>query len=160
MNNNHSNHSTISLKKEIQNKKIDFVDGFGNIMYTFDNTKKKYLIKGEKTNGKQIKMIHKNNKKYKNLMNIDKDNYYIGNYNDNKYKNMRAMIFKLTVSSKGFFSEKKKYIFMIIQNPYYNEKSDNISLKGKYKLIIFQLYNYSIYIKYIIEDSIYTELVQ
>ena len=167
MNNNQSTKSTQStqstqynqsftLKEEIQNKKINFVDGFGDIVYTFDNTMNKYLIKGEKTNWKEIKMIHKKNKVYKNIVNINKDNCYIGDYNDNNYKNKMAIIFKLSVSS-SFLSEKKKYIFMIIENPYYNEKSDNISLKGKYKLIIFQLYNYNVYIKYIIEDSIYTE---
>ena len=159
MNNNQYNISNISLKDEIQNKKINFLDGFGNIIYTFDNSLKKYLIKGEKTNWKEIRIIHKTNKVYKNLMNINKDNYYIGDYNNNNYKNIKAMIFKLTIVTNRFFSKKRKYMFMIIYNPYYNEKSDNISLKGKYKLIIYQLYNYGTYLKYIMDDSIYTSSI-
>ena len=47
------------------------------------------------------------------------EDYYDGNYNDGNYKHMMAIIYKVSIY-KSFIHAKRKYIFMIIDNPYYN----------------------------------------
>lgn len=141
---------TITLREELQNRCINFVDEFGVIQYIFDFKTNKLC--GELTNWKEINI--KENKKYKyNSISFIKGNYYYGNYNDGNYKNMAAIIYKVT-PKKNIFSSKQKYIFMIIDNPFYNQELN----KSIYKLIIFNINQQSIYDKYLTEHSILSSI--
>lgn len=141
---------SMTLREELQNRCINFVDGFGVTQYIFDFMTKKLC--GELTNWKEINI--KENKKYKSISEIKNDHYY-GNYNDGNYKNMAAIIYKVT-NQKNIFSSKQKYIFMIIDNPFYNVNSE--SNKSAYKLIIFNINQQSIYVKYLTEHSIFSSI--
>ena len=141
---------TITLREELQNRCINFVDGFGVIQYIFDFKTNKLC--GELTNWKEINI--KENKKYKyNSISYIKGNHYSGDYNDGNYKNMAALIYKLSIK-KSLFSSKQKYIFMIIDNPFYNQESN----KSIYKLIIFNINQQSMYVKYLKEHSIFSSI--
>jgi hypothetical protein len=139
---------SITLRDELKNRYINFVNGFGVTQYMFDFTTNKLC--GEFTDWKEINV--KENKKYRLISEIQNDRYY-GNYNDGNYKNMAAIIYKVTYK-KNIFSSKQKYIFMIIDNPFYNQESN----KSAYKLIIFNINQQSIYIKYLTEHSIFSSI--
>ena len=89
-------YENITLRDELENRYIHFIDGFGNTQYIFDFIKK--TICGELTNWKEINI--KENNKYKKLLNINGD-YYNGDYNDYAYDGMMALIYKISI---------KKYI--------------------------------------------------
>lgn len=139
---------SITLREELQNRCINFVDGFGVIQYIFDFTNN--TLCGELTNWKEINI--KENKKYKYIAHIKGEHYY-GDYNDGNYKNMMALIYKVTYK-KNLISSKQRYIFMIIDNPFYNKESN----KSIYKLIIFNLNKQSVYVNYLKEHSIYSSI--
>lgn len=141
---------SISLREELQNRCINFVDGFRVTQYIFDFISNKLC--GDLTDWKEINI--KENNKYKNIINIHNDIYY-GNYNDYNYENMQAIIYKIT-RKKNIFSSKQKYIFMIIDNPFYDANSE--SNKSEYKLIIFKINHHGIYTKYLTEHSIFSSI--
>ena len=141
---------SITLREELQNRCINFVDGFGVIQYIFDFTTNKLC--GGLTDWKEINI--KENKKYKyNYISHIKGNHYYGDYNDGNYKNMAAIIYKVT-TKKNIFLSKQKYIFMIIDNPFYNQESN----KSVYKLIIFNLNKQGIYVNYLTDHSIFSSI--
>ena len=150
-----STSTKITLYDEINGGLIHFVDNLGNIACILDFTNPKFTLSSEKTNWKEISLIHKNNRTYKHLADIDGD-YYIGDYNYNNYKNQMAIIFKVKMPKKKIFSEIDKYIYMLIDNPFYDTKTQNYSNRGRYKLIIFKIQKFGMYTRYLIEDSIYT----
>jgi hypothetical protein len=140
----------VTLRDELQNRCINFVDDYGYTQYVFDFTTKK--LYGNLTNWKEINI--RENKKYKSITNI-KDDYYYGNYNNENYKKMMAISYRVTIK-KTIFSKKYKYIFMIIDNPFYNINSN--SQNSTYKLIIFNLNQQGIYTKYLAENSIFSSI--
>ena len=147
------NQCNITLREELQNQYINFIDGFGNTQYMFDFVNN--TLCGELTNWKEIRI--KENIRYKQTSDIS-GNYYIGSYNENNYKNMMAIIFKISVK-KHIFSPKQRYIFMIIDNPYYKNISITDIEKSKYKLIIFNLCQQGVYVNYLTENSIYSSTI-
>jgi hypothetical protein len=122
-----------SLLKELLNSNIDFVDNIGDIVVNFYSTNKNLIVSSIYTNWIDNTITHiKKNKKYTKLANI-KDDYYEGNINDGKFKNMEAVLFKMKVREGCIGSIIKKYIIMIIDNPEYND--DNMI--NRYFLIIY-----------------------
>jgi hypothetical protein len=145
----------ISLYDEINGSLINFVDTLGNTTCMLDFSNPKFIISSEKTDWKEINLTHKKDRYYKKLAEIDGD-YYVGDYNYNNYKNKMALIFKVNLPKKKFFGEAEKYIYMLIDNPFYDRNSNNYSSKGRYKLIVFKIIKYGMYTRVLIEDSIYT----
>jgi hypothetical protein len=144
-----------TIRDELENNIINFVDGFGDIKATFDFCEKRPYFYGNLTNDKEISLIKKGKKsKYNDMIDIQND-YYHGDYNPNKLNNIMGLIYKITIT-KSTFGEKYNYILLIIDNPYYDPNSENISLKGKYKLIIYSINQYGIYLKYLSEMESYT----
>jgi hypothetical protein len=139
---------SITLRDELKNRYINFIDSFGQTQYIFDF--KNNTLCGELTDWKEINI--KENKKYRLISEIQNDRYY-GNYNDGNYKNMAAIIYKVTYK-KNIFSSKQKYIFMIIDNPFYNQESN----KSAYKLIIFNLNKQGMYVNYLTDHSIFSSI--
>lgn len=145
----------LSLSEELSNNIIIFVDGFGEIIGTFDFIEKKPYYFGKVTNDIEIKLINKSTKsKYNKMLNMYKD-YYYGEFNNEQYNNIMGKFFKIIVQNH-IFVQKYEYILLIIDNPYYDSKSENFSLRGKYKLIIYSIRRKSIYIKYLKQIGIYT----
>ena len=142
----------LTLRQELTDRHINFIDGFGETKYIFDFIKK--TICGELTNWKEINI--KEAKNYENIADINED-YYDGNYNDGNYKHMMAIIYKVSIY-KSFIHAKRKYIFMIIDNPYYNLSPTANFEKSKYKLIIFNINIVSVYLKFLTENSIFSSL--
>jgi hypothetical protein len=143
-----------TLLDELKNNIINFVDGFGNIKATFDFCEGKPYFYGNITDDKEASLIKKGkNSKYNNMINIQND-YYHGDYNPNKLDNIMGLIYKITIT-KSTFGEKYNYILLIIDNPYYDPNSSNISIKGKYKLIIYSIHQYGVYFKYLSEVENY-----
>jgi hypothetical protein len=141
--------SYTTLSEELHNNIITFVDGFGETVATFDFVEKKPYIVGNITNDKETKLIIKTKKsKYNKMLNIHND-YYYGDYNQNN-KNIMGKFFKIIVPT-DIFGAKNEYILLIIDNPYYNNESEDIAYKGRYKLIIYKICNQGIYIKSLIE---------
>ena len=66
-------------------------------------------------------------------------------------------MFKISIQHH-IFSEKNDYILLIIDNPYYDSESEDISKKGKYKLIIYSIHKSGVYLKYLNNIGIYTSL--
>jgi hypothetical protein len=147
-----------TLLDELQNNIINFVDGFGDIKATFDFCDKKPYFYGNITNDKETPLIKKGKKsKYNNMVNIQK-NYYNGYYNPEKFNNIMGLIYKIT-NSKSLFEGKYDYILLIIDNPYYDHESSDISTKGKYKLIIYSIHHNGVYFKYLSEIQNYTSSI-
>jgi hypothetical protein len=133
-----------TLYDELENRNIDFIDGFGTILFNYNNYSKNIYGYGSITNWNKIKIkkIKKNNKYYK-LCDIEND-YYIGDFADGMFTNMMVEIYKLSIPI-GLYN-KKKYILMILDNPNYNEYSNETISKGKYKILFFDIIKYNKYI--------------
>lgn len=145
----------LTLSEELDNNIITFVDGFGEIIGTFDFIEKKPYYFGKLTNDIEIKLINKSTKsKYNKMLNMNQD-YYYGDFNNEQYNNIMGKFFKITVQHH-IFGEKYDYILLIIDNPYYNPESKNIALRGKYKLIIYSIHHQCVYFKYLNQIGIYT----
>ena len=128
-----------TLSDEICDTIINFVDGFGEIRATLDFCDNKPYFYGDITYDKEVSLINKTKKsKYNNMVNIENE-YYFGEYNPDKFNNIMGLVFKISVK-KNIFGEKHDYILLLIDNPYYNQESSDISTKGKYKLIIYSIH--------------------
>lgn len=146
-----------TLSDELTDIIITFVDGFGETIGTFDFFEDKPYFHGNITNDTEVKLINKSTtSKYNKMLNIY-NNYYYGEYNNEQYDNIMCKIFKITFKHH-IFSEKNEYILLIIDNPYYNSESEDISKKGKYKLIIYNICRSGVYYKYLTDIGIYTSL--
>ena len=144
-----------TLSEELANNIVTFVDGFGKTMATIDFVKKYPSIYGSFTKNKKIKLIKKCSKsKYTSLLNICGD-YYEGTEFTTNYKLM-AKFYKIIVPIN--ICTKKEYIIMIIDNPYFDEDSDNYATRGRYKLILYDIFHKGMYIKYLIKKEEYTSL--
>ena len=138
----------LSLSEELNNNIITFVDGFGEIIGTFDFIEKKPYYFGKITNDIEIRLINKSTKsKYNKMLNMNQD-YYYGEFNNEQYNNIMGKFFKISVQHH-IFGEKYDYILLIIDNPYYNSESENIGLRGKYKLLIYSINQQGVYFKYL-----------
>jgi hypothetical protein len=133
-----------TLSDELMNSNIDFIDGFGDTMFTY-NHKNNYTGIGEISDWKEIKLkkLDKNNKYYK-ISNVN-NGFFIGNIEEGIYKNMMAELFTISIKSGFLNRSKKKYLLMIIDNPLFNEDSNNKINRRRYKLIIFSIIRIGIY---------------
>lgn len=136
--------SFYTLSNELINRNIDFMDGFGEIVFTY-NHDKCITGAGDITNWEEIKMnkINRNNKYYR-LADLE-NGFYKGDFADGLYYDMMAELFMIKIKHGFLKTLKKKYILMIIDNPLFNEESNNQINKGRYKLIIFTIVRYSTY---------------
>jgi hypothetical protein len=91
------------------------------------------------------------------MLDIEND-YYYGTYNEKQQNNIMCQMFKIIIQ-KSIFGEKYNYILLIIDNPDYDSKSQDITKKGKYKLIIYSICQYGVYFRYLHELKTYTSLV-
>ncbi len=147
-----------TLSDELIDRNIDFMDGFGEIVFTYNHNKVASGA-GEITNWQEIEInkINKNNKYYK-LANIE-NNFYKGNFADGLYYDMMAELFTITIKHGFLNTLKKKYILMIIDNPLFDEESDNQINKGRYKLLIFTIVRYSTYYIALKFNDIFTSTI-
>lgn len=149
-----------TLSEELNNNIITFVDGFGKTIATCDFIKKVPSISAFFTKDKEVKLIKKSSKsKYSSLLNISGD-YYVGNelYINSKKSEITLMAnhYKIIVPINIF--TKREYIIMIMDNPNFDPDSDNYALRGRYKLIIYDIYQQGVYVKYLIKKEEYTSL--
>ena len=126
-----------TIVDDLKNNIINFIDKNGNIKATFDFFEKKPYFYGEITNDKEIKIVKKSKKSKYNDM-ID----YV--FSDDEY-----VLYKITFRS-SYLKNKYNYILVI----YKNHSEDSA-----YTLIIYNIYHRGVYIKYLIEHSVYTSSI-
>lgn len=147
-----------TLSDELKNNIIIFVDKDGETCGTFDFVEKLPYFYGNITNDTEIKLIKKTKKsKYYKMLDID-DDYYYGNHNVKQKNNIMCQMFKIVIQN-NIFGAKYNYILLIIDNPDYNPESEDITQRGKYKLIIYNASCYGIYFKYLSEIASYTSII-
>ena len=150
--------SYYTLSDELINRNIDFMDGFGEIVFTYNNNITTTGA-GDITNWEEIKIkkINKNNKYYK-VADIE-NGIYKGNFADGLYYDMMAELFMIKIKHGFMKTLTKKYILMIIDNPLYDEESVNQINKGRYKLLIFTIVRYSTYHMRLNFNDIFTSTI-
>jgi hypothetical protein len=152
------NSTFTTLSDELKNNIIEFVDGFGTVRGTFDFVDKNPYFYGNLTQDMEVKLINKSNKsKYNRMLNIIKD-YYFGDYNVCNRNNIMGKLYKISLQNH-LFGEKYNHILLIIDNPFYDPESDNISMSGRYKLVIYSICHSGVYFKYLREISSYTSTI-
>ena len=149
-----------TLHDELQNNIIIFVDKHGETCATFDFVEKNPYFHGDITKDNEIKLIKKSQKsKYYKMLNIKYDDYYYyGTYNIEQKNNIMCQMYKI-IMQKNVFGEKYNYILLIIDNPDYDSESQDITKRGKYKLIIYSICQYGAYVRYLNELISYTSLI-
>lgn len=153
------NNQCQTLSDELRNNIIIFVDTNGETKGTFDFIEKHPYFYGDITKDIEIKLIKKTHKsKYYKMLNIDDDDYYYGEYNSEQKNNIMCKMFKIIIQN-NIFGGKYNYLLLIIDNPNYDIKSTDITKRGKYKLIIYNIFQHGIYFKYLHEISSYTTLI-
>jgi hypothetical protein len=150
------------LSNEFTDNIINFVDDTGEIKATFDFCESKPYFYGDITEDTEVSLIIKKKKsKYFNMLAI-KNYCYFGEHNPNKMKNIHGIIYKINIPANMFGSRyidgKYSLILLIFNNPDYDPKSNEIKIKGKYKLIIYNIYHNGVYFKYLNEIRNYTSL--
>jgi hypothetical protein len=148
-----------TLFDELQNNIIIFVDKNGETKGTFDFIEKNPYFYGDITRDLEIKLIKKTKKtKYYKMLDIDDDDYYYGEYNSEQKNNIMCKMFKIIIQN-NIFGGKYNYLLLIIDNPNHDITSTDITKRGKYKLIIYNIFHNGIYFKYLHEVSSYTSLI-
>jgi hypothetical protein len=148
-----------TLFNELQNNIIIFVDKDGETCGTFDFIEKHPYFYGDITKDTEIKLIKKTKRsKYYKILDINNDDYYYGEYNSEQKNNIMCKMFKIVIQN-NIFGAKYNYILLIIDNPDYNPESENITQRGKYKLIIYNTYYHGVYFKYLSEIASYTSII-
>ena len=147
-----------TLFNELQNNIIIFVDKDGETCGTFDFIEKHSYFYGDITKDTEIKLIKKTKKsKYYKMLDINND-YYYGEYNSEQKNNIMCQMFKIVIQN-NIFGAKYNYILLIIDNPDYNPESEDITKRGKYKLIIYNTSCHGVYFKYLTEIASYTSII-
>jgi hypothetical protein len=147
-----------TLSDELRNNIIIFVDKSGETKGTFDFIEKRPYFYGDITKDIEIKLIKKQRKsKYYKMLDID-DDYYYGTHNVEQKNNIMCKMFKIIIQN-NIFGGKYNYLLLIIDNPNHDITSTDITKRGKYKLIIYNIFYNGIYLKYLHEVSSYTSLI-
>ena len=147
------------LFDELQNNIIIFVDKDGETKGTFDFIEKYPYFYGDITKNIDSKLIKKTKKsKYYKMLDIENNNCYYKDHNNDQKNNIMCQMFKIIIQN-NIFGGKYNYLLLIINNPNYDITSTDITKRGKYKLIIYNIFQYGIYFKYLHEISEYTSLL-